>query len=78
MFSDATRVEKDGVSWGAAVLVPSFATIAMPPLLESAVPVPARAVVTQIGWGFQGGLVSVSSYLEESVGLDTLDQSVPC
>eukprot|EP00959_Pyramimonas_sp_CCMP1952_P199491 4172508-Pyramimonas_sp.AAC.1 len=72
----ADRTEADGLSAGVAVLVPTYMMITAPPLLSSGERFPARAVAAQVNWGCRGGVVLVSLYLKDSVGLDTFNMSV--
>eukprot|EP00959_Pyramimonas_sp_CCMP1952_P333964 6994163-Pyramimonas_sp.AAC.1 len=50
--------------------------ITAPPLLSSPTLWPARAVAAQVNRGCKGGVVLVSLYLKDSVGIDVYNKSI--
>eukprot|EP00959_Pyramimonas_sp_CCMP1952_P315995 6613716-Pyramimonas_sp.AAC.1 len=59
-----------GTSAGVAILARTSVTITEPPFTKDPVLYPGRLVAARVHWGARGGLVILSLYLVDSVGLD--------
>ena len=69
-WADAVDSEtKQGASGGVAVLAKTSIPVTSPPFLSSPVIVPGRLCAGHVRWGVRGGLILLSLYLQDSVGM---------
>ncbi|CAK0837814.1 unnamed protein product [Prorocentrum cordatum] len=66
----------EGTTGGVAVLARKNIPVTAPPLLPSATLWPGRLVAAHVHWGVRGGIVFVSAYLVDSVGMNDVNRSI--